>query len=117
VNRVIPHENELFRFFECKLTIEKTSQICDVNQKTVKQWDAGHAIPAYYKAIMKTYSGLDLSHLGWDGWQFKAGELISPMGWRFTPDMLDYLAIMHSPEAKPDLLQQIKHKKQKPKRT
>lgn len=65
-NRPIPTKNELFRFFECKLTIEETAQICDVNQITVKRWDAGKPIPKYYQRIMKMYSGLELDHLGWE---------------------------------------------------
>lgn len=97
-NRPITHKNEIFRFLECKLTIEKTAQICDVNQNTVKKWDAGRPIPAYYEKIMKTYAGINLDNLGWHGWRFEHGKLVSPMGYRFTPDMLEYLAIMHTPD-------------------
>jgi len=108
------HENEIFRFFECKLTVLETSQICDVDQKTVTKWDNGSPIPHYYRIIMKTYAGLELDHLGWAGWKFHAGELISPMGWRFKPEMLDYMAIMqNAPERREDYIKQIKSKKKK----
>lgn len=97
-NRRIPSKNELFRFFECKLSIEETCKLCDVNQKTVKKWDEGKPIPAYYERLMKQYAGLELDHLGWKGWKFQKGMLISPLGFKIQPEMIEYWAISNTPE-------------------
>lgn len=91
------HENEIFRFFHCRLSIEKTSLICDVNQKTVKGWDAGKPIPEYYRKLMSIYGCHDLSHIGWAGWQFEHGYLRTPLGYKITPEQIEYWYIMHSP--------------------
>lgn len=96
-NRRVIHENEIFRFFKCKLSIKETSQICDVSQKTVKQWDAGQPIADYYRRIMEAYAGRDLTIFGWSGWKFEAGELVTPLGYRLKPEQIEYYAIMGAP--------------------
>jgi len=111
--RVEIHENEIFRFFHCKLTIEKTCIICDVSQKTVEKWDSGKPIPEYYKRLMSIYGCHDLSHIGWKGWQFESGYLRTPLGYKITPEQIEYWYIMHSPnlESRESELQKLRSKK------
>lgn len=88
------HKNEVFRVLHCHLSIEETAKLCDVSLTQVKNWDAGYRdIPASKRKLMELFRCHTLDHLGWHGWQFQCGELISPMGYRFQPQMLDCMAI------------------------
>lgn len=106
-------ENEIFRFFHCRLTPEKTSEICDVSLMQVKKWDSGKPIPEYYKRLMAIYGGYDLSHLGWKNWKFEHGYLRTPLGYKIKPEQIEYWYIMHSPdvENRQSALQKLKQKR------
>jgi hypothetical protein len=91
-------ENEIFRFFHCRLSEETCAKICDVSLMQVKKWDAGKTIPEYYKRLMGIYGGFDLSHIGWKNWQFEHGFLRTPMGYKVTAEQIEYWYIMHSPD-------------------
>lgn len=99
-NRRIPHENEIFCFFNCKLTIVKICKLCGVSQKAVEGWFEGKPIPDYYKRLMQVYSCNDLSHIGWENWKFERGQLVTPLGYKINPEQIEYWYIMNSPETK-----------------
>lgn len=88
------HKNEVFRVLHCHLSIEETAELCDVSLTQVKNWDAGYKpIPPAKRKLMELFGCYDLTRIGWKGWRFQNGELISPMGFRFQPMMLECMAI------------------------
>lgn len=88
------HKNEVFRVLKCHLSIEETAKLCDVSLIQVKKWDAGSPIPSVKRKLMELFKCQNLAHVGWEGWQIKCGELISPMNFRFQPQMLESMAIL-----------------------
>lgn len=88
------HKNEVFRVLTCHLTIEETSKLCEVSVMQVKKWDSGSPIPSVKRKLMQLFKCHNLDALGWEGWQFRCGELISPMNFRFQPQMLESMAML-----------------------
>ncbi len=79
-------KNQIFREFECKLSVEETAELCFKHIKTVKEWDKGREIPPCCKRLMRLHSGRELSHLNkWDEFRMVAGRLELPNGQFITP--------------------------------
>jgi hypothetical protein len=99
VNRKDINENFIFRFHKCGLSLEKTSHLCDVSQKTVEGWDKGKPIPSHHRKLMELYSGLDLGyhHASWKGWKIRGKWIISPYGDRITMEQIMFIAIRDQP--------------------
>lgn len=112
-NRKPVHENEIFRHFHCRLSMDKCSEICNVSVTQIKKWDKGKPIPEHYKRLMAIYGGYDLSHLGWKNWQFENGYLRTPMGFKIKPEMIEYWCAMYSPdvENRPSELERLRAKR------
>jgi len=91
------HENELFRFHECGLSVSEAAHLCCVSVAQVESWDRGKRIPPVCKRLMSLYSGKDLSLPGWYGWILQPHKLISPFGDYITPRQLQEWASLHSP--------------------
>lgn len=89
INRKLT-DNYIFRFFRCGLSLEKTSLLCDVSQKTVEAWDRGKPIPKHHRKLMELYSGFNLEHIdpSWRGWKIRGRWLISPFGDEITMERL-----------------------------
>lgn len=89
INRKLT-DNYIFRFFKCGLSLEKTSHLCDVSQKTVEAWDRGKPIPKHHRKMMELYSGFDISHIddSWKGWRINGRWLVSPFGDHITMERL-----------------------------
>lgn len=90
------HKNEVFRVLKCHLTVEETSELCDVSIAQVRKWDKGSPIPPAKRKLMELFKCADLESIGWAGWRFQHGELISPMNFRFQPQMLECMAMLYT---------------------
>jgi hypothetical protein len=88
-NRSEVHENEIFRFQFCGLTIEEAARLCCVPVSTVTSWDQGKRIPPLCKRVMALYSGRDLEFPGWQGWSISPNKLTMPSGDSVTPRMIE----------------------------
>lgn len=65
-------------------SVNEIAQICKVDLTTARRWKRGAKCPP--NSALMLLSG-DLGYLDprWAGWTIRAGEIISPEGWRATP--------------------------------
>lgn len=104
------HQNEMFRVLECHMSIEETAKLCDVSLMQVKKWDSGKSpIPEIKRKLMEMHRCLKMDHLQWEGWFISNGTLHSPMGFKFKPQMLECLAIMHTTDRKDWLVRKTEY--------
>jgi len=82
------HDNEIFRFQVCGLTVPETAHLCCVSVAQVESWDKGKRIPPVCKRLMSLYSGRELDLPGWHGWSLLPFKLVSPLGETFTPKVI-----------------------------
>jgi len=89
MSRTEIHENEIFRFHHCGLSVAETSRLCFVPVSTVVSWDNGKRIPPLCKRVMSLYSGRDLDFPGWQGWSISRNRLTMPSGDSVSPAMIE----------------------------
>lgn len=91
------HENELFRFYTCGLSIFETSQLCCVSTSVVESWDAGKRIPLPLRRLMTLHASRDLSLPGWEGWSIHPGKIITASGYKLTPQLIESWCVLYAP--------------------
>jgi hypothetical protein len=83
------HENEIFRFQQCGLTVHDTANLCCVNVSQVQEWDKGKRIPPVCRRLMALYSGRDLEYPGWFGWSISSHRITMPSGDFVSPRQIE----------------------------
>ncbi|MDN3617013.1 DUF3653 domain-containing protein [Vibrio gallaecicus] len=82
-------KNQIFREFNCRLSIEDTAKLCFKSVKTVTRWDKGGAIPPECKRLMRMYSGRELSpREEWSDFQMIHDRLVLPTGLKMSPEQV-----------------------------
>ncbi|WP_047048013.1 phage protein [Vibrio mexicanus] len=90
-------KNQIFREFNCGLTIEEVAKICCKSLGTVRGWDKGKPIPNECRKLMKMHKRLELSGFEeWNGFRVSGKNLELPTGETVTPQqILTGVALLH----------------------
>ena len=89
MKRLIAHQNQRFRQFECGLTIEETAELCCKNIKTVQAWDNGRSIPDCCRRLMRLNTGRIISHKkNWEDFKISHHHIVTPTGETITPQQI-----------------------------
>ncbi len=81
--------NQIFRQFECGLSIEETAELCCKSINTVKAWDRGREIPECCRRLMRLQTGREISHKkNWEDFKIAHHRIVTPTGETLTPQQL-----------------------------
>lgn len=83
------HENEIFRFQQCGLSLSEAANLCCVSVSQVQEWDKGKRIPPVCRRVMALYSGRHLEFAGWSGWTITSHRLTMPSGDYVSPRQIE----------------------------
>lgn len=79
-------KNQVFREFNCGLSIEDVAHICCKSIGTVRSWDKGNPIPNECRKLMKMHKRMELSQYEeWEGFKVVANKLELPTGQLVSP--------------------------------
>ena len=82
-------KNQVFRQFECGLSIEETAELCCKNKNTVKAWDRGREIPECCRRLMRLNTGRIISHKkNWEDFKISHHHIVTPTGETITPQQI-----------------------------
>ncbi len=81
--------NQIFREFNCGLSIGDVAQICCKSIGTVQGWDKGNPIPNECRKLMKIHKRMALSHYEeWKGFKVVANKLELPTDQLVSPQQV-----------------------------
>lgn len=82
-------KNQIFRQFECGLSIEDTAELCCKSINTVKAWDRGREIPECCRRLMRMNTGRVISHKkNWEDFKISHHHIVTPTGETITPQQI-----------------------------
>lgn len=82
-------KNQIFRQFECGLSIEEAAELCCKNINTVKAWDRGREIPECCRRLMRLNTGRIISHKkNWEDFKISHHHIVTPTGETITPQQI-----------------------------
>lgn len=82
-------KNQIFREFNCSLTVEEVAAICCKSIGTVRGWDKGKTIPNECRKLIKIHKRLKLSQFEeWEGFAVRGRKLELPTGEYVSPQQI-----------------------------
>lgn len=88
----------MFRFYECRLTVEEAAELCFKSVITVKKWDKGQPILKECRRLMRMIKGRELHYSDkWSQFEMIGDKLKIPTGRTVTPnEILIGIALIES---------------------
>jgi len=79
------------------LSAEQLAAVCGVHITTARRWKRTGNMPLSYRVLVAFLVDGDLGVLSpaWKGWTLRAGEIVTPEGWTFTPGELTAVPIRY----------------------
>ena len=82
-------KNQVFREFECGLSIEDMAELCCKSINTVKAWDRSREIPECCRRLMRLNAGRVISHKkNWQDFKISHDHIVTPTGETISPQQI-----------------------------